>query len=93
MTEKTNTLSEVKHLSVGVACDCLACISGYGYADKQLFQDDIESQEVLNEGFFSGWSCDCCGSSLGGNRYYAHGFIDNELVHLEVCTDCVASIG
>ena len=82
----------------GIACDCDDCISIYGYNDKsrQQFYDDIAEEIVLDEGSFSWHSCDICNSSLGGTRFAAHSFIpgvdDNELEHLEICTDCLLSL-
>ena len=45
----------------------------------------------VDEGFFSHAPCDCCNSTLGGDRYAAHGADpDGDLIHLDVCPDCVA---
>lgn len=46
-----------------------------------------------DEGHFSWSSCDSCGSSLGGDRFPAHGFVrlkngQEVLAHFNVCTDC-----
>ena len=41
------------------------------------------------EGRFSWSGCESCRSSLGGDRYPAHGYIHGELCHFEVCTDCL----
>jgi hypothetical protein len=59
-----------------------------GYASHDLCDECLEEQD--DEGFFSWSSCDCCGSSLGGTRYAAHGRDkDGNLVHLDVCSDCL----
>ena len=46
-----------------------------------------------DEGSFSWYSCDACGSALGGTRYYAHGRMllngQDLIVHLDVCEDCL----
>lgn len=43
-----------------------------------------------DEGGFSWSSCASCGSTLGGNRYSAHGIVEGgRLIHLEVCEDCL----
>lgn len=51
-------------------------------------------RELAEEASFSWRPCDSCGSSLGGNRYPAHGWMKREghedlLLHLNVCTDCL----
>ena len=49
-------------------------------------QDDIQL-----EPYFSWSSCECCGSSLGGDRYHANGI--NKYTHevncYEICPDCL----
>ncbi len=42
-----------------------------------------------DEGFFSWRGCDSCGSTLGGNRYPAHYIEDGEILHCDVCEDCL----
>lgn len=54
-------------------------------------------QEGSDEGGFSQDSCECCGSTLGGNRYSAHyirpddnGSVVGQVIHhMEVCEDCL----
>lgn len=47
-------------------------------------------RELAEEPSFSWSACDCCGSTLGGNRHPAHGRDKNgDLMHLEVCQDCL----
>lgn len=56
-----------------------------------------ESGEVLDtrEPFFSWSPCDCCNSSLGGDRYECDPIIDSKDSHpltnpvVYVCVDCV----
>lgn len=82
-------------VSVGLAAYCQECRRAYGIGDEgqQDFQDSIDTGETIDEGGFSWQSCGCCGSHLGGNRYAAHGFNSaGELVHLEVCEDCLCYI-
>lgn len=53
--------------------------------------------ELAEEPSFSWFACECCDSTLGGNRHIAHGIdkdtcadpADGEIVHLEVCSDCL----
>jgi hypothetical protein len=66
----------------GTSCECGQC-------------EDFDA-EVGDEGSFSWSSCDACGSSLGGTRHAAHGLISpkkyakrTEVIHLDVCTDCL----
>ena len=42
-----------------------------------------------DEGNFSWSACESCGSTLGGNRYAAHGIIDGDVYHFDVCVDCL----
>jgi len=46
------------------------------------------SSEDNTESFFSWYRCESCSSSLGGDRYPAHGIISGELIHLDICIDC-----
>ena len=46
-------------------------------------------RESAEEASFSWSACDCCGSTLGGDRHPAHGWLDKQLVHLSVCNDCL----
>ena len=52
------------------------------------------NEEIGDEGGFSWSQCDTCGSTLGGNRYAAHGFAegDDTPIHLDVCEDCLCYI-
>lgn len=72
----------------GIACDCEDCQSAFGLSSAEL-REGAEDGSVFDEGGFSWQSCECCKSSLGGNRYAAHGFVDGELCHLDVCEDCL----
>lgn len=82
-----HNLRGLSHVSAGACPTCEHC----GPFDP----DDCDACDVANEGGFSWSSCDACGSSLGGDRYPAHGFSkpfdngDDILVHLDVCADCL----
>ena len=66
-------------LSVGHCPSCPDCV-------------DIDL-DMGEEGFFSWQACDYCHSTLGGMRYPAHGRdADGEIVHVDVCVDCVFNI-
>lgn len=45
--------------------------------------------EVGDESYFSWAPCKLCNRQLGGDRYAAHGMIDGELAHFNICTDCL----
>lgn len=49
------------------------------------------SSEPDSEAFFSWRACECCGTSLGGNREEATGYnrTTKEVQRYTVCTDCV----
>lgn len=70
--------------SSGGCVGCQECCEEYGY------DHDTEELLVTPEPYFSKSACDLCGSTLGGNREPAHALnADNEIVHLDVCVDCV----
>ena len=54
-----------------------------GYSDQC---SECSSDDSLG---FSWNSCESCGSSLGGDRFSAHGVIDGETVHFSICSDCL----
>jgi hypothetical protein len=43
------------------------------------------------ESYFSWHSCECCGDTLGGNRYDCDGYnsVTKEIEEYSVCEDCV----
>lgn len=66
----------------------LAEIDLSGLTVETLEPTDHE-RELAEEPSFSWSSCDCCGSTLGGDRHPAHGYDkDDNLIHLNVCADC-----
>ncbi len=77
-------LKGCKAVSVGHCPGCSDC-------------PDEQDEAVGDEGGFSWSGCDCCGSSLGGDRYAAHFIILNDkgsvvgqpIHHMEVCVDCL----
>ena len=80
----------IEHISSGICSKCPECQDAYNEDDEDIFQEKIESQEVLDEGNFSWSPCDTCGASFGGDRYNAHGFVNGEIIHLDICVDCLA---
>jgi len=71
-------------ISSGTALEgCSECYQGY----------EFEEGWFTTEPYFSWSSCDTCGSTLGGNREDAHGYLnDNTLIHLSICVDCAVYI-
>lgn len=77
----------IDHLSTG-HYQCPEC--------KVEFEDDGTcpqcgaDRECLNEPYFSWRRCDCCGSSLGGDREFATGWnpITRQVYEYSIFTDC-----
>lgn len=79
---------------------CFGCEKCREYWDEE---EDDDSREMLEEGFFSNCPCFSCNSHLGGQRYPAHGIpipgsvteeengnlSQGEIVHFDICSDCV----
>ena len=82
-------LSGIGHIAPGLASCCGECCSAHGL-DEDEMREGCENGTVIDEGGFSGSSCDSCGSTLGGDRFAAHGFgKDDEVIHLDICVDCL----
>jgi len=80
----------LEFISTGINSKCTECQCIYGYENEHEFEIAVENQDVLDEGSFSNSYCDICGSMLGGDKFIAHGINkDEELVHLEICVDCM----
>lgn len=62
------------------------------FADDGKCPECGSDRESWNEPSFSWRNCDCCGTSLGGDRYYASGWnpTTKEICEYEyVCPDCI----
>lgn len=72
-------------VSCGPAPECAEC----GLADIDTM--DCPEYEAAGEASFSWSECDACGSTLGGDRHYAHGIANDtrQVIHLDVCVDCI----
>ena len=60
--------------------------------DKQMERDCIRfpSVDLDTEPWFSWSPCECCGSTLGGDRYRMIAVDeDREIVEYAVCSDCM----
>ena len=92
-------LEGIDHANAGPCPGCAGC----GLEDCDDMED--ERYELASEPSFSWSQCDGCGSTFGGDRHYAHGFVlpgdrteadgprypndPGEIIHLDVCTDCL----
>ena len=76
-------LRGIEHVSPGTCPGCEAC----GLEDVDSM--DAPEYEQAGEPSFSWSPCECCGSHLGGDRHPAHGFYQGEIIHLDVCVDCL----
>jgi len=86
---EANTVG-LEDVYVGQTSCCPTCCDALGVTEEEMEAGLEDGSICEDEGGFSWHHCDCCGSSLGGNRYAAHGFDKNkEVVHLEICEDCL----
>jgi hypothetical protein len=49
---------------------------------------DYEEMEPGGEPSSSHYPCEICNSPLAGERYPAHGFLDDDMQHFDICIDC-----
>jgi|ETNvirnome_2_300_1030623.scaffolds.fasta_scaffold73313_2 hypothetical protein len=86
ITNVTNYLTGLTAVSTGACPGCDDC----GLSDCE----DTESEEYqcAGEAHFSWSNCECCCSTLGGDRHPAHAMSDGKLVHMNICTDCLFHI-
>lgn len=73
--------------TLGTSGDCVVC---------QAFNQSVRyCQDCFNlDNYLSGAPCDNCDTSQMGTRFAVHGKDENgQLVHLEVCADCVGEFG
>lgn len=57
---------------------------------KFLEAEGINNLSTEGEPYFSWRPCECCRSTLGGDRYYATGYNPNtkQVLEYEICADC-----
>jgi len=72
--------------------ECDVC---FGSGKRDWEQGDGTPEDASCSAGFCRHSCDACGSTGAGERYYAHGIVRDlegeiEIFHLEVCEDCLA---
>ena len=91
MKRKTGyTTKDLKFVSVGLCFNCIECKDTFGYDSIDKFNQDIENEDILDEGSFSWNPCNDCNTQLGGSSYLAHGKDKNgDLIHFTICYDCL----
>lgn len=77
-------LEGLERVSIGACSGCEDCCSCYRY------DDEAEQFKTQPKPWFSKLSCEACGSTEAGDREVTHGVdADGEIVHLDMCDDCV----
>ncbi len=84
-------------LSTGACPGCTTCQERFNYCCEYSMQAAYDAGDIVDEGAFSKSSCDCCGSSMAGNRHAAHYIIPDDkgstrgqpIEHASICTDCL----
>jgi hypothetical protein len=80
-------------IAPGFTSICEQCQDNHGFCCEHSANHAWENGKVCDEGSFSWYSCDLCGSHIGGDRFPAHFFEDDDhrktLYHIEVCVDCL----
>lgn len=95
MSQYTEAIAEntdgIVGINPGPASSCHVCRDAHGLA-----ADAPEWEELSDDGHFSAYPCDLCGTLLAGQRYTFHGFVkllwdqgDREPIHYNGCTDCL----
>lgn len=84
-----NGVKGLNYLSVGLNYKCGVCQDIFELSESEM-KVKLFNGTLFDEPEFSKESCDICNSSLAGNRYIAHGKDSrNNIIHLEICEDCV----
>jgi len=82
----------ITNLSGGrITCpECGTWLHSNGCCDEKCPQCGM-SYDSMNEPSFSWQSCDCCNSSLGGDRHPASGYNPEtkECMEFSICADCL----
>lgn len=68
-------------ISTGACPGCVEC-----GLDEDCSEDE---RELAGEAWFSWRRCDICSRALGGNREPGHAILDGQMIHFDVCVDCV----
>jgi len=78
----------ITNLTIG-HINCPEC--GDPFDGETICNNCGADKEMYDEPSFSWGTCDCCGTSLGGDRYFATGYnpIEDEIYEYSVCMDCI----
>ena len=83
-----HNLRRMSHISTGRLHECVECNPDTSEAGQK------KDQPLDDEGSFSRYGCDSCGSPMAGMRYAAHGVLKLEsgaaIIHLDICMDCLS---
>ncbi len=93
---KTN-MKDREAVSTGACPGCKVCQEAFNYCCERSFQAAYDAGDICNKGNFGKLPCDCCGSSLGGDRYSGHYILPDDkgrivgqpIEHMSICTDCL----
>jgi len=89
----TDTENAIGSVSPGLLGTCGTCQFDYGETPRAFYSKVHTTGEIIDEGSFSLYECELCGSHLGGDRFAAHAYhAENGITHLEVCHDCDNSL-
>lgn len=82
------TSTGIQNLTAGLL-SCPDCLIPWNEEDQ--CPDCGMDRDAAEESYFSWSSCDCCGTSLGGNRVDATGYnpTTEEILEFTVCEDCI----
>ena len=82
-------LKGLEAVSTGFCPGCEECQDAYGLTAEEA-EEKWSNGEIDSDPSFSWSACECCGSSLGGDREVAHAILDGEIIHMDgFCVDCV----
>jgi len=80
----------LKAVSTGLCPGCPDCLEDHSDLTPGRFEAGIGDGSIFEEPWFSWSPCECCGSTLGGDRVSAHGVDANgEIIHFSACVDCM----
>ena len=90
-TDVAAHLEGLTGISTGICPGCQVCADEYTDGDLRALEAGWECGDIFEEPWFSWRRCNCCGSTLGGNRETMHAVDpDGNILHVGgVCVDCV----
>jgi len=93
-----NGLKGLTAFSTGICPGCVQCQDQYDMSEGDL---DVAVSEgrIFDEGEFSWYPCEVCGTTEAGQRYVAHALSsevedseDAAVIHMIICEDCLRYI-